>query len=319
MSKVALIFGISGQDAAFLSFLLLRKGYRVVGTSRDPSSHTFSKLSTLGILSQLEILQLSLLDVDAIINILSTYKPDEVYNLAGQTSVGLSFREPVISIDSIATATLNILEAIRLSDNSIRFYNAGSSECFGDTTSAPACESTPFNPCSPYAVAKSSAAWLVSTYRSSYQLFACTGILFNHESHLRSETFVTQKIVKSAAQISLNRDSCLHLGNLNIYRDWGWSPEYVEAMWKMLQLPTPQDFVIATGETRSLKEFVALAFSYFDLDWKEHVLIDPSLLRPSDLSYSSANPLKAQQLLGWSATTMLEGLVHRMCSFCELS
>jgi GDPmannose 4,6-dehydratase len=319
MNKTALIFGISGQDAAFLSLLLLRKGYRVIGTSRDPSSQTFWKLSKLGILPQIEILSLSLLDVDAIINILRLYKPHELYNLAGQTSVSLSFREPVISIDSIATATLNILEAIRLSDNSIRFYNAGSSECFGDTAASPACETTPFNPGSPYAVAKSSASWLVSTYRTSYQLFVCTGILFNHESHLRPDVFVTQKIVKAAALISLNRDSCLHLGNLNIYRDWGWSPEYVEAMWRMLQLSNPQDFVIATGETRSLKEFVALSFSYFDLDWQDHVRIDRSLLRPSDLSYSSANPLKAEQLLDWSATTKLEGLVHNMCSFSELA
>jgi len=280
-AKKALIIGITGQDGAYLAKYLLDKGYEVTGSSRDVMASSFANLQTLGIRDKVKLVSVSINDFRSVFNAIQSFDPDEIYNLAGQTSVGLSFDQPVEAIESIAIGTLNILEVIRLQNKSIRFYNAGSSECFGDTGNIPANEHTPFAPRSPYAVAKSTAKWLINSYRESYGLYACTGILFNHESPLRPERFVTQKIIAGAAKIKAGQLSKLQLGNLDISRDWGWAPEYVQAMWLMMQLDKPDDFVIATGRQESLKYFVAKAFEYFDLDWQKYVEIEPSFFRPN--------------------------------------
>jgi GDPmannose 4,6-dehydratase len=238
--------------------------------------------------------------------------PDEIYFLAGQSSVGLSFEQPAETIQSIVIGTLNMLEAIRMFDKEIRLYHAGSSECFGDTQGQPANEQTPFNPRSPYAVAKASAFWLVNNYREAYGVFACTGMLFNHESPLRPTRFVTQKIVQASKRIKKGSVEKLELGRLDICRDWGWAPEYVDAMWRMLQLEKPEDFVIATGKTSSLEEFVAHAFSVQGLNWQDHVEQDQSLFRPTDLLVSRADPSKAKQILNWKSQITMPQVVEEM-------
>jgi GDPmannose 4,6-dehydratase len=239
-------------------------------------------------------------------------RPDEIYFLAGQSSVGLSFEQPAETMQSIVTGTLNILEACRMLDWPVKLYSAGSSECFGNTNGAPATEGTPFNPRSPYAVAKSSAHWLVNNYREAYGLHACTGILFNHESPLRNARFVTQKIVSAVKRIAAGSKEQLTLGQLNIARDWGWAPEYVEAMWLMLQKKVPADFVIATGETNTLEDFVAEAFSLANLEWQDHVVQDKSLFRPTDILVSKADPSKAARELGWKAKSRMRSVVAMM-------
>ena len=309
----ALICGVGGQDGAYLSRLLLEKGYEVFGTSRDAMSSSFGNLKRLGLHGTVRTLSMASNDFRSVLHTVKTSQPDEIYNLSGQSSVGLSFEQPVEAMDSIAGATLNLLEAIRFVERPIRLYNAGSSECFGDTGDVAADERTPFHPRSPYAVAKASAHWLVQNYREAYGLFACTGILFNHESPLRPERFVTQKIVRAAARIAGGSKENLHLGNIHIQRDWGWAPEYVDAMWKMLQCKTPDDYVIATGRTVSLEHFIARAFSYFSLDWQDHVIADPSLLRPSDILIGRANPAKAHATLEWAHKTDVDGVIALMC------
>ena len=308
----ALICGISGQDGAYLSRLLLDKGYEVHGTARDAQMSTFGNLQGLGIKNRISFHSMALNDFRSVLQVLAKVRPDEIYNLAGQSSVGLSFDQPVETLESISVGTLNLLEAIRFIGLPIRFYNAGSSECFGNTGGAPADELTPFRPRSPYAVAKATAFWEVANYREAYNLFACTGILFNHESPLRPERFVTQKIVKSACRIAAGSAEKLHLGNISIARDWGWAPEYIEAMWLMIQQEQPDDFVIATGETNSLEEFVAEAFHCVGLDWQEHVISDPSLLRPSEIMVSRGNAGKAATVLGWQARLRMRDVVHEM-------
>jgi GDPmannose 4,6-dehydratase len=241
--------------------------------------------------------------------------PDEIYYLAGQSSVGLSFEQPAETMQSITMGTLNILEGCRMlgtENKVIKVYHAGSGECFGDTQGEPATESTPFYPMSPYAVAKSSAYWLVNNYREAYRLFACTGILFNHESALRPERFVTQKIVRAVKRIAQGSTEKLQLGRLDIARDWGWAPEYVEAMWLMLQQEKPHDFVIATGVTMSLEEFVQAAFAEAGLNWRHYVEQDPALFRPTDLAMGRADPAKADRELGWNATTKGVDVVKKM-------
>jgi GDPmannose 4,6-dehydratase len=225
---------------------------------------------------------------------------DEIYNLAGQTSVGMSFAYPVETFDSILTGTMNLLECIRLLKHPVKFYNAGSSEVFGNTPE-PATEQTLFHPRSPYATAKAAAHYAVTNYREAYGLFACTGILFNHESPLRPERFVTSKIVSTAVRIAGGSGEKLKLGKIDIYRDWGWAPDYVDAMWRILQQPEPDDYVVATGEERSLQDFVAETFRQVDLDWKDHVESDPALFRPSDIEHSCGNAAKAHYKLGWQA------------------
>ncbi|MEB3337226.1 MAG: GDP-mannose 4,6-dehydratase, partial [Leptolyngbyaceae bacterium] len=250
--KKALICGVSGQDGAYLADLLLKKGYVVCGTSRDAQMSSFQNLARLGIRDQVKLESVALNDFRSVLQVLAKIQPDEVYNLAGQSSVGLSFEQPVETLESLATGTLNLLEAIRFIGAPIKFYSAGSSECFGDTGNTAADENTPFRPRSPYAVAKAAAFWEVANYREAYNLFACSGILFNHESPLRPERFVTQKIVATACRIAQGSSEQLHLGNIAIERDWGWAPEYVEAMYLMLQQPEPDDYVIATGVSSKL-------------------------------------------------------------------
>lgn len=309
----ALICGVGGQDGAYLAKLLLDKDYEVVGTSRDSLTNRFDGLKSLGIDSEIEKTSMAINDFRSVLQTVKRYAPDVIYNLAGQTSVGLSFEQPVETMESIVGGTLNMLEALRFADHSIRFYNAGSSECFGDTGDLCADENTPFHPRSPYAVAKSSAHWLVRSYREAYGLFACTGILFNHESPLRPERFVTQKIVKTAARIARGESRRLSLGNIAIQRDWGWAPDYVEAMYLMLNKATPDDYVIATGRTVSLEYFATKVFEYFGLDYQSYVDVDASLLRPSDILVGRANPEKAFRELGWSSTSDVDALIPLLC------
>jgi GDPmannose 4,6-dehydratase len=312
LPRTALICGISGQDGSYLAQLLLDKGYRVVGTSRDAQISSFGNLSRLGIHEQVEVASMALSDFRSVLQVLAKYQPDEIYNLAGQSSVGLSFEQPVETLESISVGTLNLLEGIRFLDREIRLYNAGSSECFGDTGDSPADEQTPFRPRSPYAVAKAAAFWQVANYREAYGLYACSGILFNHESPLRPERFVTQKIVRAAGRIAAGGSERLVLGNLDIARDWGWAPEYVDAMWTMLRQQEPEDFVIATGETHSLRDFVTRAFSALGLDWQDHVDIDTALKRPTDIAISRADPSRAADKLGWTAQTSMRDVVRKM-------
>ena len=299
--KTALIIGISGQDGTYLSQLLLKKGYRVVGTSRDAAASKFSNLKSLGIFEQLEVKSMSLNDFRSVLQILSEIKPDEIYNLAGQSSVGLSFDQPVETYESISIATLNLLEVIRFLQLPTRLYNASSSECFGNTDGVAATEKTPFHPRSPYAVAKATAFWQVSNYREAYDIFACSGILFNHESPLRPTRFVTRKIVKTACRIAQGSKEKLVLGNIHIQRDWGWAPEYIEAMYLMLQKKEPDDYIIATGKTVKLSRFIEQVFTTLDLNWEEHVETSSSFIRPTDIDSSIANPEKALNQLGWKA------------------
>jgi GDPmannose 4,6-dehydratase len=308
----ALIIGVSGQDGAYLAELLLARGYDVFGSSRDANLSPFSGLAALGIRERVKLLSVAPHDFRSVLHALVQVEPDEVYNLSGQSSVGLSFEQPVETMESIGIGTLNLLEAIRFTRKSIRFYNAGSGEIFGDTSGAPADEQTAFRPRSPYAVAKAAAYFQVANYREAYGLFACNGILFNHESPLRPPRFVTRKIVVAAARISRGSAEKLRLGNMKVKRDWGWAPEYVEAMSRMLQHERPDDYVIATGETHSLEEFAASAFSEVGLDWHDHVEIDPTLLRPTDISGNFAKPAKAERVLGWKAQVKMAEAVRRM-------
>lgn len=309
----ALICGIGGQDGAYLARDLLAKGYQVAGTSRDATANRFEHLQAMGILPQIEMFTMVVNDFRSVLATLKASAPDEVYNFTGQSSVGLSFDQPVETIESITLGTLNLLEALRFIGGRARFYNAGSSECFGDTGAVPATEATPFKPRSPYAVAKVAAHNLVENYRDAYGLFACTGILFNHESPLRPERFVTQKIVKAAARIAAGSDETLALGNLQICRDWGWAHDYVDAMWRMLQQDRPQDFIVATGRTESLAYFVEKSFAWFDLDWSRYVITDARLLRPTDILVGRANPEKTANILEWRASHDIDGVIDAMC------
>ena len=308
----ALICGISGQDGAYLARLLLEKGYEVVGSSRDAQISSFSNLGQLGIRNKVRLESMALNDFRSVLQVVSRTQPDEIYNLAGQSSVGLSFDQPVETLESILSATINLMEVIRFLDRPIRFYNAGSGECFGDTLKEAAHEETPFRPRSPYAVAKAAAFWQVSNYREAYGLFACTGILFNHESPLRPERFVTRKIIASACHIASGSKERLQLGNTTIQRDWGWAPEYVDAMWRMLQREKAEDFVIATGRSHALSEFAELAFRHFGLDWQNHTDIDPLIFRPTDIPYGCGDARKALLLTGWKAETDMAGVILKM-------
>ncbi|ADL55306.1 GDP-mannose 4,6-dehydratase [Gallionella capsiferriformans] len=308
----ALICGISGQDGSYLAQLLLQKGYEVVGTSRDAQVGSFAGLVGLGIRDKVHLESMALNDFRSVLQVIKRIAPDEIYNLAGQSSVGLSFDQPVETLESIAIGTINLLEAIRFVEAPIRFYNAGSSECFGDTGGLAANELTPFCPRSPYAVAKSAAFWQVANYREAYKLFACTGILFNHESPLRPERFVTRKIIASACRIANGSNEWLRLGNTAIKRDWGWAPEYVDAMWRMLQSDYADDYVIATGVSHSLAEFAETAFGVLGLDWLRHTDIDQTLLRPTDIQEGRGDVSKAIKQLGWKAETDMTGLIQKM-------
>jgi GDPmannose 4,6-dehydratase len=309
--KKALICGISGQDGAYLAQFLLSKGYQVVGSSRDAQISSFGNLIRLGIRDQVEVESVALNDFRSVLQVLIKVEPDEIYSLAGQSSVALSFQQPVETLESISVGTLNLLEAIRFTRKPIKLYNACSGECFGDIADA-ADETTPFRPRSPYAVAKAAAFWEVANYREAYHIFACSGILFNHESPLRPARFVTKKIVTAACRMAAGAREKLKLGNIAIQRDWGWAPEYVEAMWLMVQQDTPDDFVIATGESHSLEEFVATAFAQIGLDWRDHVTIDPGLFRPTDIAISRGNPRKSRETFGWQAQAKMKEVITLM-------
>ena len=308
----ALVTGVSGQDGALLARLLLDKGYAVTGTSRDADAQAFGNLRHLGIHDQVARESLALNDFRSVIQLLMKVQPDEIYNLAGQSSVGLSFLQPVETLESISMGTLNLLEGVRLVGQPVRIYNAGSSECFGETDASGADETTAFRPRSPYAIAKATAFWQVTNYREAYGLHACSGILFNHESGFRPERFVTRKIVAAACRIKRGSGEKLMLGDLSVQRDWGWAPEYVEAMWAMLQLESPQDFVIATGETNSLRTFARTTFELLDLDFEEFVVSDDTLLRPSDIRFSRGLADKARTVIGWEAKMRMRDVVAAM-------
>ena len=311
-SKKALIVGVTGQDGAYLARYLIAQGYQVFGTSRDALACQTSRLERLGILKSVQFLSLAPNDFRSVLKALTATLPDEIYNLSGQTSVGLSFEQPVECMESIATGTLNFLEALRYLNLPSRFFSAGSSECFGDTGPQPVNEASPFQPRSPYAVAKSTAFWQVANYREAYGIYCCTGILGNHESPLRPSRFVTQKIITAVKAIKTGREQQLSLGNLDIWRDWGWASDYVRAMHLMLQQESPADFIIATGVTHSLRDFVDMAFSAVDLKSDNYLLSDSCLLRPSDLRYSALDPTRIHAALGWQSTLGLPEIIERM-------
>ena len=312
MSKTALIAGVTGQDGAYLAHHLLGLGYRVVGTSRDAQMCDTSRLQRLGVADEIEILSLAPNDFRSVLKVVSGTAPDEIYNLAGQTSVGLSFEQPVECMESISVATLNLLEVIRYLDEGIRFFSAGSSECFGDSGKTPATEETPLRPRSPYAVAKAASFWQVSTYREAYGMFACTGILANHESPLRPKRFVTQKVIEGVKSIKSGVLAKLRLGNLEVWRDWGWAPDYVKAMHLMLKAEGPSDYLVASGSTTSLRDFVQSAFAVAGLEIANHLESDVSSKRPSDLTYSAVNPAKIERDLGWCSNRSTEEIVGKM-------
>lgn len=314
--KRALITGISGQDGAYLANHLLGLGYELWGTSRDAQVASFRNLERLRIKEQVRLESLAVNDFRSVLQVLAKVQPDEVYNLGGQTSVSLSFQQPVETLESISVSTLNFLECIRFIGRPIRFYNAGSSECYGDLNGAPANELTPFRPRSPYAVAKATAYWQVANYREAYGLYACSGILFNHESPLRPERFVTKKIASAVARILLGRQKELVLGNTGVWRDWGWAPEYVQAMHSMLQLNEPQDFVIATGLSCSLQEFVEVAFRHVGLEPGRYVKVDKDLFRPTEIEVGRGDASKAASELNWQAQTKMPDVAKLLVEDC---
>ncbi|QVL53533.1 MAG: GDP-mannose 4,6-dehydratase [Cyanobium sp. M30B3] len=312
MSKTALIAGVTGQDGAYLAHHLLALGYRVVGTSRDAQMCDTSRLQRLGVVDDIEIISLAPNDFRSVLKVVSGTEPDEIYNLAGQTSVGLSFEQPVECMESISVATLNLLEVIRYLGEGIRFFSAGSSECFGDSGEKPATEDTPLHPRSPYAVAKAASFWQVSTYREAYGMFACTGILANHESPLRPKRFVTQKVIEGVKSIKAGLLEKLRLGNLEVWRDWGWAPDYVKAMHLMLQAERPRDYLIASGATTSLRDFVQSAFDVAGLEIDNYLESDDFFKRPADLSYSAVDPSSIKRDLGWSSSRSTQEIVVKM-------
>ena len=312
MEKTALVVGATGQDGAYLSRLLLDRGYIVHGTSRDAELARAEGLAALGIRDRITLHSVSPVDFRSVVQTVDRVRPTEIYNLAGQSSVGLSFIQPAETMESILLGTLNLLEAVRMMVPKARFYNAGSSECFGDTGGSAADESTAFRPRSPYGVGKAAATQLVTNYRESYGLFACSGLLFNHESPLRPERFVTRKITSAAARIAAGSKESLTLGDISVQRDWGWAPDAVLAMHLMLQQDAAEDFVIATGVSHALEDFVSKAFAEVGLDWRESVRFDAGLKRPSDIARSLGNAEKARNELRWAPSVDFNGIVERM-------
>jgi GDPmannose 4,6-dehydratase len=329
--KNAVITGITGQDGAYLTQLLLEKGYKVFGTFRRTSSVNFWRLEELGVLGHpnLELVEFDLTDLSAAIRLLKQAEPSEVYNLAAQSFVGVSFDQPITTAEITGIGCLNLLEAIRIVNSQIRFYQASTSEMFGEVQEVPQSESTPFYPRSPYGVAKLFAHWSTVNYRESHGIFASSGILFNHESPLRGKEFVTRKITDSVAKIALGKLDTLELGNLNAKRDWGFAKEYVEGMWKMLQIDYSDTFVLATSRTESVRDFVEMAFKAVDisLDWvgveqneiatnkktgKTVVQINPKFYRPAEVDLLIGNADKAKRELDWATTTTLEELCEMM-------
>lgn len=306
----ALITGVTGQDGSYLAEFLLEQGYRVIAMVRRTSTINFDRIKHIQ--DQLEIVSGDLLDQMSLIGILQEYAPQEVYNLAAQSFVPTSFSQPVLTGEFTALGVTRVLEAIRIVDPTIRFYQASSSEMFGKVQEVPQRETTPFYPRSPYGVAKVYGHWITVNYRESYNMFACSGILFNHESPRRGLEFVTHKITDAVARIKLGLADELRLGNLDARRDWGYAADYVRAMWMMLQQEGPDDYVVSTGETHSVEEFVEEAFSYVDLDWREFVVQDPRFYRPAEVDLLVGDPSKAGRVLGWEPTVGFKELVRLM-------
>jgi GDPmannose 4,6-dehydratase len=329
--KRALITGITGQDGAYLAQLLLEKGYQVTGTFRRSSSVNFWRIAELGIENHpnLSLVEYDLTDLSSSIRLMESARPDEVYNLAAQSFVGVSFEQPVTTASITGLGAVNLLEAIRIVHPKARFYQASTSEMFGKVQAVPQIESTPFYPRSPYGVAKLYAHWMTVNYRESYGIFGSSGILFNHESPLRGREFVTRKITDSVAKIVLNKLDVLELGNLDAKRDWGYAREYVEGMWRMLQADQPDTYVLATNRTETVRDFVTMAFkgAGIDIEWKGQgeeetghcgrtgkllVRISPKFYRPAEVELLIGDPAKAQRELGWKAQTTLEQLCQMM-------
>jgi len=310
MTKRALITGITGQDGSYLAELLLAKGYHVVGMVRRSSTLNFERIGHLQ--DDLELVPGDLLDEVSMIHIMRDHKPDEVYNLAAQSFVQTSFGQPVLTGETTALGVTRLLDAIRLADHDVRFYQASSSEMFGKVVEVPQRESTPFYPRSPYGVAKLYGHWITVNYRESYDMHASSGILFNHESPRRGLEFVTRKIANGVARIKLGLDSEIRLGNLGAQRDWGFAGDYVDAMWRMLQQDVPGDFVISTDETHSVREFCEIAFSRVGLNWEDHVVIDERFFRPAEVDLLVGDATHAKTILGWEPKTPFHDLVHMM-------
>ncbi|UCC63349.1 MAG: GDP-mannose 4,6-dehydratase [Anaerolineae bacterium] len=308
--KSALITGITGQDGSYLAEFLLEKGYKVIGMVRRTSTLNFQRIKHIQ--DQVELAQGDLLDEGSLMSILREHRPGEVYNLAAQSFVQTSWQQPVFTGKVTALGVLRLLDAIRLVDPTIRFYQASSSEMFGKVRQVPQNENTPFYPRSPYGVAKVYGHWITVNYRESYDLFACSGILFNHESPRRGLEFVTRKVTHGAARTKLGLANELCLGNLEARRDWGYAGDYVKAMWTMLQQDEPDDYVVGTGETRSVRELCQVAFSYLGLDWQDHVVQDPRFYRPAEVDLLVSDPSKARQALGWEPRVSFEELIHMM-------
>ncbi|MCE2392286.1 MAG: GDP-mannose 4,6-dehydratase [Proteobacteria bacterium] len=308
--RCALITGVTGQDGSYLAELLLEKGYRVVGMVRRSSTESFERIAHL--VDRLDLRQADLLDQLSLVNLIREVSPDEVYNLAAQSFVPTSFSQPLLTGEFTALGVTRLLEALRLVAPEARFYQASSSEMFGQVRTTPQDETTAFHPRSPYGVAKLYGHWITVNYRESYGLFACSGILFNHESPRRGREFVTRKIAEAAARIALGLQSELLLGNLEARRDWGYAPEYVEAMWRMLQCEAPGDYVVGTGEDHTCREFCEIAFGHLGLDWSRHVRVDPELYRPAEVDLLVADPAKARSELGWKPRTSFDELVRIM-------
>jgi len=308
--KTALITGITGQDGSYLAEFLLEKGYRVVGMVRRTSTVNFDRIKHIQ--DQLEIVQGDLLDQSSLMEIIRAHQPDEVYNLAAQSFVPTSFNQPVLTGEFTALGVTRLLEAIRHIKPDARFYQASSSEMFGKVVEVPQRETTPFHPRSPYGVAKVYGHWITVNYRESYGMFACSGILFNHESPRRGLEFVTHKVTHAAARIKLGLQRELRLGNLEARRDWGYAGDYVRGMWLMLQQDQPDDYVLATGETHSVRELCEVAFGHLGLDWQAHVVVDPKHYRPAEVDLLIGDASKAQRVLGWEPSVNFAQLVHMM-------
>ena len=312
MVKKALITGVTGQDGAYLADLLIKKGYKVFGTFRRTSTPNFWRLQNLEIFSKIKLLPADLLDMGSMIEAIKVSDADEIYNLAASSFVGTSFEQPVANAEITGLAVTKLLETIRFLNPNIKFYQASSSEMYGNNKFTFQDEKTPFIPSSPYGIAKIYAHWITDIYKKSYNMYAATGILFNHESPLRGLEFVSRKITNAVAEISLGLKKELILGNLEAKRDWGYAPEYMEAIHLMLQQDKPDNFVISTGETHKVEEFVKLAFELVGLNWKKYVKTDKRFLRPLEVSYLRGNNKKAKRKLGWKPTTTFENLVKIM-------
>ncbi len=306
----ALITGITGQDGSYLADFLRKQGYRVVGMVRRASTENFERIEHLR--GQIEIRQADLLDQLSLINLLREVRPREVYNLAAQSFVPTSWEQPVLTGEFTALGVTRLLEAVRLVDPGIRFYQASSSEMFGKVQDVPQTEQTPFYPRSPYGVAKVYAHWITVNYRESYGIFACSGILFNHESPRRGKEFVTRKVTDGVARIKAGLATTLPMGNLQAHRDWGFAGDYVEAMWRMLQQPQPDDYVVATGEAHSVQELCERAFDRAGLHWQDHVVVDPALVRPAEVDSLLGDATKAKRVLGWQPKVSFHELVDMM-------